>query len=347
MRMGDDGLMDRTKAKSIINIDCQFGLEAGLQLKKQYPDARMIVCSMGPGSFENALKTAISMGYDEAYLLSDRKLGGSDTYATGLALATMLKHFGQHPKYLGWALTEDDHLAYVFEGADGKTLVAAWTSKKGEIEKSNLGQEIEFVKPQTGEIEKSANVTLSNSPVFLLNPPARLIAAARANKSRPFPWDGDYTDAKEISVTYATDGKVISKGLHTTDGEAILKAVQLYGDGHAQVGFRDGTAPGGNSFVCDPNFLSYKTGPIEITIVAQRKDPAQAAVIDLEYEYDNPADPSGIHPFKKIAREIPEGDDWHTLTWRLDDAEFNAYWGFHFRFPAGPFNIRGVTVKKL
>lgn len=94
MRMGDDGLMDRTKAKSIINIDCQFGLEAGLQLKKQNPDAKLIVCSMGPGSFETSLKTAISMGYDEAYLLSDRKLGGSDTYATGLAISTMLKHLG-------------------------------------------------------------------------------------------------------------------------------------------------------------------------------------------------------------------------------------------------------------
>jgi electron transfer flavoprotein alpha subunit len=94
MRMGEDGLMDRTKAKSIINIDCQFGLEAGLQLRKQYPDARLIVCSMGPKSFENSLRTAISMGYDEAYLLSDRKLGGSDTYATGLALSTMLKHLG-------------------------------------------------------------------------------------------------------------------------------------------------------------------------------------------------------------------------------------------------------------
>tara|TARA_R110002050_G_scaffold125855_1_gene246167 strand:- start:7082 stop:9025 length:1944 start_codon:yes stop_codon:yes gene_type:complete len=94
MRMGEDGLMDRTKAKSIINIDCQFGLEAGLQLKKQNPDSRLIVCSMGPKSFEVALRTAISMGYDEAYLLSDRKLGGSDTYATGLAIATMLKHLG-------------------------------------------------------------------------------------------------------------------------------------------------------------------------------------------------------------------------------------------------------------
>jgi electron transfer flavoprotein alpha subunit len=94
MRMGEDGLMDRTKAKSIINIDCQFGLEAGLQLKKQNPDARLIVCSMGPKSFETSLRTAISMGYDEAYLLSDRKLGGSDTYATGLAISTMLKHLG-------------------------------------------------------------------------------------------------------------------------------------------------------------------------------------------------------------------------------------------------------------
>jgi electron transfer flavoprotein alpha subunit len=94
MRMGDDGLMDRTKAKSIINIDCQFGLEAGLQLKKQYPDARLIACSMGPQSFETALRTAISMGYDEAFLLSDRKLGGSDTFATGLAISTMLKHLG-------------------------------------------------------------------------------------------------------------------------------------------------------------------------------------------------------------------------------------------------------------
>lgn len=94
MRMGEDGLMDRTKAKSIINIDCQFALEAGLQLKKQHPEARLIVCSMGPASFEVSLRKALALGYDDAYLLSDRKLGGSDTFATGLALSTLLKHLG-------------------------------------------------------------------------------------------------------------------------------------------------------------------------------------------------------------------------------------------------------------
>lgn len=94
MRMGDDGLMDRTKAKSIINIDCGYALEAGLQMKNDNPDAKLIVCSMGPPSFEESLKKALSLGYDEAYLLSDRRLGGSDTYATGLAISTMLKHLG-------------------------------------------------------------------------------------------------------------------------------------------------------------------------------------------------------------------------------------------------------------
>ena len=116
MRMGDDGLMDRTKAKSMINIDCSFALEAGLQLKSMMSDAKLIVCSMGPPSFQMSLKTAISMGYDEAYLLSDRKLGGSDTYATGLAISTMIKHLG-----FGKSLDEDFIIVAGRQTSDGDT----------------------------------------------------------------------------------------------------------------------------------------------------------------------------------------------------------------------------------
>ena len=116
MRMGDDGLMDRTKAKSIINIDCGYALEAGLQMKIDNPDAKLIVCSMGPPSFDMSLKKAISMGYDEAYLLSDRKLGGSDTYATGLAISTMLKHLG-----FGKGFNEDFIIVAGRQTSDGDT----------------------------------------------------------------------------------------------------------------------------------------------------------------------------------------------------------------------------------
>ena len=116
MRMGDDGLMDRTKAKSIINIDCGYALEAGLQMKIDNPDAKLIVCSMGPPSFDASLKKAISMGYDEAYLLSDRRLGGSDTYATGLAISTMLKHLGY-----GKGLNEEFIIVAGRQTSDGDT----------------------------------------------------------------------------------------------------------------------------------------------------------------------------------------------------------------------------------
>ncbi len=94
MRMGADGLMDRTKAKSMINADCTFGLEQGLQIKKHVPDAELIVISMGPPSFEQSLKKALAMGYDRAILLSDRKLGGSDTFATGYAISSLMKKLG-------------------------------------------------------------------------------------------------------------------------------------------------------------------------------------------------------------------------------------------------------------
>jgi electron transfer flavoprotein alpha subunit len=108
--------MDRTKAKSIINIDCGYALEAGLQMKIDNPDAKLIVCSMGPPSFDMSLKKAISMGYDEAYLLSDRRLGGSDTYATGLAIATMLKHLGY-----GKGLNEEFIIVAGRQTSDGDT----------------------------------------------------------------------------------------------------------------------------------------------------------------------------------------------------------------------------------
>ena len=94
MRMGADGLMDRTAAKSMINDDCSFALEQSLELKDQVSDAELIVASMGPPAFEQSLRKAISLGFDRAVLLSDRRLGGSDTFSTGLALATLLKKLG-------------------------------------------------------------------------------------------------------------------------------------------------------------------------------------------------------------------------------------------------------------
>ena len=75
-------------------MDCSFALEQALQIKNRVPDAELIVLSMGPASFEQSLRQAVAMGFDRAVLLSDRRLGGSDTYVTGLCLAAALAKLG-------------------------------------------------------------------------------------------------------------------------------------------------------------------------------------------------------------------------------------------------------------
>ncbi len=49
------------------------------------------VISMGPPQAKSALKEALAMGADEAYLISDRAFGGSDTWATSTIIVAIEK----------------------------------------------------------------------------------------------------------------------------------------------------------------------------------------------------------------------------------------------------------------
>ena len=77
----------RDGVPSIINHDDKSGIEAALQLKEK------VVC-MGPPQADVALREALAMGCDEAYLLSAREFGGSDTCATAIIISTALKKIG-------------------------------------------------------------------------------------------------------------------------------------------------------------------------------------------------------------------------------------------------------------
>ena len=58
----------------------------GLKLKDKY-GLRVVAISMGPPNTEVTLKKALSLGVDDAVLLSDRAFGGADTLATSKVLA--------------------------------------------------------------------------------------------------------------------------------------------------------------------------------------------------------------------------------------------------------------------
>lgn len=76
----------REGVPSIINPFDMHALEAAVQIKEQ-TGAKVIVLTMGPPQAETSLREAISLGADEAVLLSDRLFAGSDTWATSYTLA--------------------------------------------------------------------------------------------------------------------------------------------------------------------------------------------------------------------------------------------------------------------
>ena len=76
----------REGVPSIINpFDC-YALEEAVRLRERC-GGKVIAISMGPPQAEEALRETISLGADEAILLSDRALAGSDTWATSYILS--------------------------------------------------------------------------------------------------------------------------------------------------------------------------------------------------------------------------------------------------------------------
>ena len=83
----------RDGVPSIINPDDKTAIEVALQLKEKH-GAEVVVLTMGPMQAEKALREALAMGADEAYLLSDRAFAGSDTLATSTIIAAAVKKLG-------------------------------------------------------------------------------------------------------------------------------------------------------------------------------------------------------------------------------------------------------------
>ena len=91
----ETGTLIREGVESIINPDDKNAIEEALSLKAQTGGTVTIV-SMGPPQAKGALKEALAMGADEAYLLSDRAFGGSDTWATATIIAAALEKIGNY-----------------------------------------------------------------------------------------------------------------------------------------------------------------------------------------------------------------------------------------------------------
>ena len=92
----ETGTLIRDGVPSILNNDDANALEEALKIKDKFDDVHVTVVSMGPPQAQEMLFECIAMGADEGILLSDRAVGGSDTWATSNAIAATIKTYGEY-----------------------------------------------------------------------------------------------------------------------------------------------------------------------------------------------------------------------------------------------------------
>ena len=92
VKFNPDGTLDRGAMLTIMNPDDKAGLEAALAIKDQNEDVEVTVVTMGLPKAEEVLREAMAMGADKGVLVTDRVLGGADTWATSTTLAGALRN---------------------------------------------------------------------------------------------------------------------------------------------------------------------------------------------------------------------------------------------------------------
>ncbi|MGD1822044.1 MAG: electron transfer flavoprotein subunit beta/FixA family protein [Pleomorphochaeta sp.] len=82
----------REGVESIINPFDTYAIEFANRIKDENSDTKITVITMGPKQATKALQSAYALGVDFAYLITDRKFGGSDTLATSYILSKSIKY---------------------------------------------------------------------------------------------------------------------------------------------------------------------------------------------------------------------------------------------------------------
>ncbi|THE63614.1 electron transfer flavoprotein subunit beta/FixA family protein [Salinadaptatus halalkaliphilus] len=110
----EEGHLERGKTPTVMNPNDAFAVEAALQTKVRH-GGHVSGMSMGPPGYADVLQGAMESVYtDDSYLLSDRELAASDTWATAITLSAGLEKYQEE-------VEEIDILFAGFKSADGET----------------------------------------------------------------------------------------------------------------------------------------------------------------------------------------------------------------------------------
>jgi hypothetical protein len=170
--------------------------------------------------------------------------------------------------------------------------------------------------------------------------PADLVTQAKGNAAKNFPWGGDYSTAKSVSIELGPKPK--SNGI--TQLGAHSEATDF--------AFPDGTGGfkvEGNQippFYIHPSFANLKTHDFFIRVTLRRIGEGN---VGMNFAYEI-ADSKGRNgPMRNSGGWYSVGPEmgWQTHTWHLTDACFAKMWGYDINFKpekSVPFVVGKVEV---
>ena len=241
------------------------------------------------------------------------------------ALKEMTRQLGPAPRYLGWTRGDDngDTLGFGFDN-NGETVLVSWQGD--EAATYTRGVDINFRLPGT--------------PIGM-----------------------SYTDVDEVWIKLGEKNEEF--GIRQGNNNPRADGLAIIGDG-----FRQTDLINRRPFIyfdIDPTFAGWNDQKFEITVTARRAKPGVPTVCTLVYESQ-----TGYHEYgKRITTpglnvemlfesedwrapelwHIPAGEEWHTHTWKINDARFIGKWGWRFQVNAemssGDVRVGEVRIRKI
>ncbi|MEK7721856.1 MAG: electron transfer flavoprotein subunit beta/FixA family protein [Elusimicrobiota bacterium] len=185
----------REGVESVINPFDAYAIEEAVRLRERC-GGRVTVLTMGPPQAENALREAISLGCDEAVLVSDRKFAGSDTWATSYTLAAAIRKIGGFDVIFCGRQASDGDTAQVGPGISAHLDIPQVTYVKKIVEISAEGAKVERMTEEGYDVIETPLPCLF-TVVKEINTPRMpsLKGMMRARSARPLKWTAEDIEA--------------------------------------------------------------------------------------------------------------------------------------------------------
>lgn len=331
-RLMRDALKADAPAKANADI---WITEVGTQIRKDVTEtaaARTVV-----KSYVMAIAQGISrvmwfegqdpVGEDQGFGLLNRQGNPRASYNS---FKTMTENLGQTPRYQGWLALGKDGKGYgfVFQSAGAtSSLLVAWMPAGGSdntVTFTGDVQTIDSLSSFHSTLKAGQPLSLTDTPVFVVGLPVDRVDEARANSGKNFPWGGDYSASKSVSIQFGPT--TVNNGVMQT-GHHSMPPYQ-FPDGSGGIELRDNPAA---SFYVHPSFASFKTADYYIRLTLRRTAPGNVGM-NFSYEVADNKGQGGPMRHSGGWFSLAADSGWQTYIWHVTDACFSKMWGYDFSF---------------